>query len=74
MRLNAITGIRLPDKLIQEIDKASKKLHRSRSFLIREAIENFLYELNEAEEAWERWNDPHREFISGKELRKILGL
>ena len=42
MRNTATLSIRLPDSIRVSLDKASESTHRSRSFLVKEALERHL--------------------------------
>jgi Arc/MetJ-type ribon-helix-helix transcriptional regulator len=38
-------AVRLPDRLVHEIDDAAERMHATRSDLIRRAVEQYVYRL-----------------------------
>ena len=66
-------AIRLPDALEHELSETAKKMKRSKSFLVREAIENYLEDINDYHAGMESLKNPGR-IYSSEEVRKELGL
>lgn len=62
-------SVRLPDKLLKEIDQISKETERSRSFHIQKAIEMYLEERADLQVALDRLNDPFDKMISLDEIK-----
>ena len=66
--------LRLADDTAKEIDILAKTLDRSRTYIIKRAVETYLEEYADYMIAFERLHDKDDEIISGKELRERLGL
>ncbi|MGM9453972.1 type II toxin-antitoxin system RelB family antitoxin [Legionella bozemanae] len=66
-------AIRLPDALEHELSETAKKMRRSKSFLVREAIANYLEDINDYHAGIEVLKNPER-IYSSEEVRKELGL
>lgn len=67
-------SIRLDIKTEERIDKLSKATHRPKSFFVKEALANYLDDLEDYYEALKRKNSSDRELISFEELQKALGV
>ncbi len=65
----AVIGIRLPETLEHKVEKAAKYLQRSKSFIVRKAIETYINEYVDYQIALERLNDKDDEIISLSEMR-----
>ncbi len=66
--------IRLPDETAMELDNIANTLDRTRTYLIRKAIDTYLREYADYMIAFDRLHDKDDEIISGKELRERLGV
>ena len=66
-------AIRLPDALEQELTEVAKKMQRSKSFIVREAIEHYLDDIQDYYRGIEVLKNPGR-IYSLEEVRKELGL
>lgn len=66
-------AIRLPDDLELELTRVAKKMKRSKSFIAREAIINYLEDLHDYQSGMEVLRNPGRIYTS-EELRKELDL
>ena len=67
-------SIRLPEELLHALERIASTVDRPRSYLIRKAVEAYLNEYAEYQVALDRLRDKDDKIISGKELRKRLGL
>ncbi len=67
-------SIRLPSELIDRLDNLVQDTERSRAFIIQKALDLYLEEAADLQVALDRLNDQTDSIISGKELRKDLGL
>ena len=67
-------SIRLPKVLADQIDSIAKDTERSRSFIIQKALESYMEDYADLQVALDRLHDKTDPIISGKELRKSLGL
>ncbi|MDO3379750.1 ribbon-helix-helix domain-containing protein [Geoalkalibacter halelectricus] len=63
---------RLPEEMINELDRAANALHRSRADVIRQAIEAYLEDFNDLTLAIERLRDPADETVDWQEARRAL--
>jgi RHH-type rel operon transcriptional repressor/antitoxin RelB len=67
-------SIRLPKLLADQIDTIAKETERPRSFIIQKALESYIEDYADLQVALDRLHDKADPVISGKELRKSLGL
>jgi RHH-type rel operon transcriptional repressor/antitoxin RelB len=67
-------SIRLPDELARELDGISKETERPRSYIIQKALESYIEDYADLQIALDRLHDRTDATVSGKELRKSLGL
>ncbi len=67
-------SIRLPKLLADQIDNIAKETERPRSFIIQKALESYIEDYADLQVALDRLHDKTDPVISGKELRKSLGL
>lgn len=67
-------GVRLDAKLDKKLTQIAKENKRSKSFYARQALEMYLDDIADLEEALKRHNDPADKYISMKEMKKRLGL
>jgi len=69
-----LLNVRIDEKLNKKLSDLAKRHKRTKSFYVREAMEIFLDEIVDYEEAVRRSLDPSAKYISGYELRKRLGI
>ncbi|MDD5687284.1 MAG: DNA-binding protein [Elusimicrobia bacterium] len=67
-----LTAFRLPASLLHEVNSISKKLQRTKTFIIRKALETYVKEYADCQIAIDRLNDPQDETISSKEMRGLI--
>ena len=67
-------SIRLPKELLDELDKLASTTDRSRTFLVREAVETYVSDYGDYRAALDRLLDKNDEIIEGSELRRRLGI
>jgi len=67
-------SIRLPDAVAKKLDGVARETERSRSFIVQKAVESYLEDFAELQIALDRLRDASDAVVSGKELRKELGL
>ncbi len=70
---NAIS-IRLSNELVHKLEDLSGAMERSKTYIIRKALESYLQEYNDSIVALERLIDKDDEIISSEEMREQLGL
>jgi len=67
-------SVRLPKNLSEQLDNIAKETERPRSFIIQKALESYIEDYADLQVALDRLHDKADPVISGKELRKSLGL
>jgi len=67
-------SVRLPKEMQERIEKLSKATQRPKSFFVKEALANYLEDMEEYYEVLKRTNDPKRNLITIEELEKALEL
>ena len=67
-------SVRLPEAMEARIDRLAKVTQRPKSFFIREALANYLEDMEDYYEALKRQNDKERNLISIEELERALGV
>jgi len=65
-------SLRLSEEIVTQLDDIANSIDRSKSFLIKKAIEQYLEEYADYQIALDRLNDKDDEIISSKEMRKLL--
>ena len=63
---------RLPDDLVKSIDEAARSLNRSRSEIIKQAIEYYLADVADLRLALERLKDPADPVLDWDEVKREL--
>ncbi len=72
--MKKIISVSLDEEIINRIDKASIVSERTKSWIVKKAVENYLDEVEDVEIAYNRINDVESSYLSEKELKKILSL
>ena len=72
--MSTTISIRLPNELEQGLKKITELTDRTKTYLIRKAIEHYLAEYADYQIALERLRDKEDKIISGKELRDRIGI
>jgi RHH-type rel operon transcriptional repressor/antitoxin RelB len=72
--MNTAISVRLPKDLADQLDSIAKETERPRSYIIQKAIESYIEDYADLQVALDRLHDKTDQVISGKELRKSLGL
>jgi len=72
--MSTAVSIRLPDVLAEQLEGIVKETERPRSYIIQKAIEAYIEDYADLLIALERLRDKTDPIITGKELRKSLGL
>ena len=67
-------SIRIPDELASKLDSVARETDRPRSYIVQKALESYIEDYADLQIALDRLHDGTDETISGKELRKKLGL
>jgi len=72
--MSTAISVRIPDKLARQLDEIADESDRPRSYIIQKALESYLADYADLEIALGRLRDSADATITGKELRKELGL
>ncbi|MEI8372499.1 MAG: ribbon-helix-helix protein, CopG family [Planctomycetota bacterium] len=69
-----VFSIRLSEELVKELDQIAAETERPRSFHVQRAIETYLREFADLQIALDRLRDPGDAVVSGRDIRKSLGI
>jgi len=72
--MTTAVSIRLPKELADQLDSIAKETERPRSFIVQKALESYIEDYADLQVALDRLHDKTDPIVSGKELRKSLGL
>lgn len=72
--MSEVLTLRLDDILAKEIKDLADTLDRSKTYIVKKALEEYMDEYQDYLIAMERWNDKDDEIIDGDDLRDSLGL
>jgi len=72
--MSTAISIRLPEKVADELSELANSIERSKTYVIRKAIESYMKEYTDYLIAMERLRDKDDEIISSEEMREKLGL
>ena len=68
--MKKIISLSFDEELINKIDNICKVSERTKSWLVKTAVENYIEDMEDMEEAFERAQDPISDFVNAKELKK----
>ncbi len=63
---------RLPDELVKQVDQAAKRLNRSRSQVLRQAVEYYLDDFEDLRLGLETLNDPADPILDWEDVKLDL--
>jgi len=69
-----VLTVRLDEKYYSRLDKLSSKNRRTKSSFIKEMLEIYLEDFEDAYSALERLNKKNAKYLTTKEVEKELGL
>ena len=72
--MTLLKAFRLPADLVNKLASLAKTTHRSETFYITDALAHYLDDYADAQIAKDRFNEPGSKIISGRQLRKKLGV
>ena len=72
--MSTAVSVRLPERLAKELNQIARETERPRSFHVQKALESYMEDFADVQIALDRLRDHTDPVISGKELRKSLGL
>ena len=67
-------SVRLPEDLTRELDRLADSTDRTKTYLVRRAIETYLADYADYQVALDRLRDKDDAIISSAELKQRLGL
>lgn len=70
--MSVTISLRLDDETVKKLEEIAKITDRSKSYLVREAIQNYLVEYAEYRIALDRLTDVRDKIISSEEMRELL--
>lgn len=72
--MSTAISVRLPKALADQLDTVAEETERPRSYIIQKALESYIEDYADLQVALDRLHDKADPVVSGKELRKSLGL
>ena len=72
--MSVVFSIRVPEELAKELDEIATETERPRSFHVQKAIETYVREFADLQIALDRMRDQSDPVVSGRDLRKSLGV
>ena len=72
--MNILKAFRIERALAQKLSNLAKKMQRTETYFVEEALKQYFVEYEDAVIAKERFEDPKSKVISSKELRSRLGV
>ena len=72
--MSIAVSIRLPDVLVKELEQIAGETERPRSFHIQKALESYIEDFADVQIALDRLRNQKDPVVSGREMRRSLGL
>jgi len=72
--MSMVFSIRIPEELADELNQIAAETERPRSFHVQRAIETYIREFADLQIALDRLRDPGDAVVSGRDMRKSLGV
>ncbi|HQL89205.1 MAG TPA: ribbon-helix-helix domain-containing protein [Syntrophales bacterium] len=72
--MSTAISVRLPKEIADQLDSIARETERPRSFIIQKALEAYIEDYADLQVALDRLHDKTDPVITGKSLRKSLGL
>jgi RHH-type rel operon transcriptional repressor/antitoxin RelB len=72
--MNTAISVRIPKELAEQLNNIAKETERPRSYIVQKALESYINDYADLQVALDRLHDKTDPVVSGKELRKSLGL
>ncbi len=63
---------RFPPELVEELDRAASRLHRTRAEVIRQAVEYYLDDVEDLQLGLERLQDPADPILDWEDVKREL--
>jgi RHH-type rel operon transcriptional repressor/antitoxin RelB len=72
--MNTAMSVRLPKDIAERLDHIARETERPRSYIIQKALELYIEDYADLQIALDRLHDTADPVVSGRDLRKSLGL
>ena len=72
LRSEVILSLRIPKVLNEKLEEIAKKTDRTRSYLVRKALEEYLEDLEDYLIAFERYTREGKEYLTTEEVKRYL--
>jgi len=72
--MSTAISVRLPKELADQLDSIANETERPRSYIIQKALESYIEDYADLQIALDRLHNKTDPIISGRELKKSLGL
>ncbi|HEX2695369.1 MAG TPA: DUF6290 family protein [Acidobacteriota bacterium] len=72
--MSTAISVRLPKELADQLEGIAKETERPRSYIIQKALESYIEDFADLQIALDRLRDQTDPIVSGKEIRKSLGI
>ena len=72
--MSKVLNVRLPENVARKLESLSVRTKRPKSFFIKEILEMYLDEMEDAYLALERLNEKNARYYTTEEAEKIVGL
>ncbi len=72
--MNTAISVRIPKELADHLDGIAVETERSRSFIVQKALESYIEDYADLQIALDRLRDKTDAIVSGKDMRKTLGI
>ncbi len=72
--MGIVFSVRLPEELAKELDQIAAETERPRSFHVHKAVETYVREFADLQIALDRLRDQSDPVVSGRDVKKSLGL
>jgi RHH-type transcriptional regulator, rel operon repressor / antitoxin RelB len=72
--MSKMYNVRIPDEISDMVEELAEELDRSKSYIIKKALEEYIGEYRDGMIALKRLNDKSDKIIPFKEMRKKLGI
>lgn len=72
--MSKMYNVRIPDDLADKVEEIAEELDRSKSYIVKKALEEYASEYADGLIALKRSKDKNDKIITVKEMRKKLGI
>jgi len=72
--MSKMYNVRIPDELANKVEDIAVDLDRSKSYIVKKALEEYISEYSQGLEALKRLKDKKGKIITDAEMRKRLGI